>query len=409
MDELRRRGYDLRRTGVRPADDASSAETGYRPLVRERLGKWTPPAWDVALGAAVAVLAEVEGLSGQVDGPRGALLPLGLLMTLPLAFRRRSPLLVLAVVMVSFVSQTAAGVDLQSGSLASVVAGLVAVYTVAAHVPLQLALVGGAFAYAVTAATALRGPGGLAWGLLLIGGAWLAGRALRSRREQVEAAVEHAAALARERESLAREAVAEERVRIARELHDVVTHAVSVIVVQAGAAEQVLAAGADDPREALRSIQTTGRQALRELRRLLGVLRTEDVAPTLGPQPGLGALGELAESVRQAGTPVAVHVEGLAPLPAGLDLAAFRIVQEALTNVLKHAPGREASVGIAYRGDVLELEVANIVAHADGDAAPGHGLIGMRERALLYGGELAVGRDAGRFVVRARLPLDTAT
>ncbi len=357
------------------------------------------------------MLAEVEAFSGQVAGPRAASLPLGLLMTLPLAVRRRSPLLVLAVVMLSFVFQSAAGVNLESGSLASVLAGLLAVYTVAAHVPLQLALVGGAFAYAVTAATVLRGAGGLAWGLILVGGAWMAGAALRSRRDQADAAVERARELERERESLALRAVADERSRIARELHDVVTHSVSVIVVQAAAAEQVLPAGGDEAREALHAIQTTGRQALRELRRLLGVLRTEEISPTRGPQPGLEALEELADHVRQAGTPVAVRVEGTsAPLPAGLDLAAFRIVQEALTNVLKHAPGTQTDVTIGYRADALELEVTNAMSRANGQEHAGHGLIGMRERALLYGGVADAGPDgAGRFVVRARLPLDAAT
>jgi signal transduction histidine kinase len=215
---------------------------------------------------------------------------------------------VLAVVMLSFVFQTGAGVHLEDGSLASVIAGLLAVYTVAAHLPRQPALFGGAFAYAVVAATVLRGPGGLAWGLILLGGAWLAGTAVGSRRARADAALERARELEHEHETVALQAVADERVRIARELHDVVTHSVSVMVVQAGAAEQVLPAGADQPREALEAIQTTGRQALRELRRLLGVLRTETGEPTLGPQPGLTAVEELAEKVRPAGTPVAMHV-----------------------------------------------------------------------------------------------------
>jgi signal transduction histidine kinase len=410
---LRVAGYDLRRTNPLPGDDVPVGWRSYFRPVLERLGRTrvgSAAAQDAAIAVAVAALAEYECLSGQVTGPRAAAVPLALVMTLPLALRRRWPMPVLAVVMLSFVFQVGAHVHLEQGSLASVIAGLLAVYTVAAHSSRQVALFGAVFAYAVIAGTVLRGTGGLGWGLVLVGGAWAAGTAIGARHAQAEAAVERARELERERESLALQAVADERVRIARELHDVVTHSVSVMVVQAGAADQVLPPGGDQAREALAAIQTTGRQALRELRRLLGVLRTEDGEPTLGPQPGLAAVDEIAQKVRQAGTPVAVRVEGSARLPAGVDLAAFRIVQEALTNALKHAPGREIEVRIGYRSDALDIEVANAVARVNGVRQNGHGLIGMRERAQLYGGSVdAAADESGRFVVRAHLPLDAST
>jgi signal transduction histidine kinase len=178
------------------------------------------------------------------------------------------------------------------------------------------------------------------------------------------------------------------------------------MVVQAGAGLQTLPPGADSSRASLEAIQSSGRQALRELRRLLGVLRDAELSPTLGPQPGLEDVKSLVEQARSAGTPVDVSVVGVAPsLPAGLDLAAFRIVQEALTNVLKHAPGRSTNVLIGYRFDGLELEVVN-----EADSAPfnrrGHGIVGMRERAMLYGGTLEAGPASGCFRVNARLPIE---
>ena len=208
--------------------------------------------------------------------------------------------------------------------------------------------------------------------------------------------------------------MAGERARIARELHDVVAHSVSVMVVQAGAAEEVLAAAPDRAREPLRSIQDTGRQALVELRRLLGVLRTDGSEAALAPQPGLDQVAALAAQVREAGVAVDLRVDGERDrVPAGVDLAAYRIVQEALTNVLKHAGASHAAVRVGYRPDLIELEIFD-----DGCATPatgqatngtGHGLIGMRERASLYGGVVeARPRPEGGFAVRARLPVKSA-
>jgi signal transduction histidine kinase len=211
----------------------------------------------------------------------------------------------------------------------------------------------------------------------------------------------------RERDVAAREAVVAERARIARELHDVVAHGVSVMVVQAQAGPRLLA----DPGragDAFRSIETTGKQALVELRRLLGVLRGGDEVVPVAPQPGLASLESLVDQVRRAGMRVALRVEGEPqPLPPGLDLSAYRIVQEALTNTLKHAGRAEAEVVVRYDPGGLELEIVDNGSgpSSNGNGA-GHGLVGMRERVALYGGVLHTGsRNGHGYAVRARLPL----
>jgi signal transduction histidine kinase len=215
----------------------------------------------------------------------------------------------------------------------------------------------------------------------------------------------------RERDLAAREAVVDERARIARELHDVVAHSVSVIVVQAQAGPRLLAEPTQ-VREVFRSIETTGREALDELRRLLGVLRARDEQLPVGPQPGLDALQPLIQQLREAGLGVELRIEGEAVrLPPGIDLSAYRIVQEALTNTLKHAGPAEAEVIVRYHHSTLELEILD-----NGTGTParvngsGHGLIGMRERVALYGGSLEAGaRNGHGFAVRARLPLNAET
>src|SRR5579884_959905 len=207
----------------------------------------------------------------------------------------------------------------------------------------------------------------------------------------------------RERELAAREAVVEERARIARELHDAIAHNVSMMVVQAGAERRVVST--DATREVLKTIEGIGRSALTEMRRLVGMLRTDEADP-LAPQPGLAQLETLVAQVSDAGLPVELHVEGARrALPAGLDLSAYRIVQEALTNALKHAGDARASVVVRYGDDSLELEIVDDGVGADGRAGGGHGLVGMRERVALYGGRFQAGRRAsGGFAVRVLLP-----
>jgi signal transduction histidine kinase len=210
-----------------------------------------------------------------------------------------------------------------------------------------------------------------------------------------------------EAEEVARRAVEDERNRITRELHDVLAHSVSVMTVQASAVRRLLTPEQEREREALMTVEETGRQALAEMRRLLGIMRTETEPPALAPQPGLGTLPELVEQVRQSGLPVELTVEGTpVKLPAGVDLSAYRIVQEALTNTLRHAGPAHAWVAVRYAGEDVEIEVAND-GNSDNPAdGSGHGLVGMRERVALCGGELESGpRPGGGFKISARLPV----
>jgi signal transduction histidine kinase len=223
-----------------------------------------------------------------------------------------------------------------------------------------------------------------------------------------EAAEMRATLAEREREAAARIAVAEERARIARELHDIVAHAMSVMVLQVGAVRHKLPPGLDDGRDALGRVEQAGRTALAEMRRLLGAMRNDGDGVELGPQPGLDALDSLAEDVGRAGLPVRLHVDGEpVPLPRAIDLSAYRIVQEGLTNALKHARASHADVTVRYRPGELEVEVVDDgagVATCDGI---GYGLVGIRERVKIYGGEMSAGSAPdGGFVLRARLPLD---
>jgi signal transduction histidine kinase len=208
-----------------------------------------------------------------------------------------------------------------------------------------------------------------------------------------------------QRDVQARAAVTIERGRIARELHDVVAHNVSMMVVQAGAAERVLDGEQAHVRAALTAIANTGRETVDEMRTLLGVLRTNEDGLALSPQPGLADLEQLVANVREAGLPVEVCIEGT---PPPLDLSAFRIVQEALTNALKHAGPARAEVTIRYQGATVELEVQDNGTGSWNGGGSGHGLIGMRERVAMFGGQLEAGRrDDGGFTVRTRLPLET--
>ena len=237
---------------------------------------------------------------------------------------------------------------------------------------------------------------------------WAAGFALRHRAEKAEAAEIRATRAEREREAAARIAVAEERARIARELHDVVAHAVSVIVLQVGAVRHELPDALAEDRDALRGVEQIGRAALTEMRRLLGAMHDGGEGVEFAPQPGLDRLDALAESVRRAGLRVRLHVEGDAiPLSRAIELSAYRIVQEGLTNSLKHARASRADVTVRYGADGLQLEVRDDgVGLATSDGL-GHGLVGIRERVKIYGGEMTAGAaPQGGFVLSARLPLE---
>jgi signal transduction histidine kinase len=228
-------------------------------------------------------------------------------------------------------------------------------------------------------------------------------------RKSVEAdeAKERAARAEREREERAHVAVADERARIARELHDVVGHSVSVMTVQASAVRRLLRSDQEREREALLIVERTGREALAEMRRMVGVLRRPEEAPALAPQPSLEQLDKLVEQARQAGLPVELRVEGESvQLPAGVDLTAYRLIQEGLTNAIKHARATRAEVFVRYDGDRVELAVSDDGSGSSGGGGGGHGLVGMRERVSVYGGELEAGPGpSGGFRLRATLPI----
>lgn len=237
--------------------------------------------------------------------------------------------------------------------------------------------------------------------------AWVAGFALRERSEQAEAAEVRASQAERERDAAARIAVAEERARIARELHDVVAHAVSVMVLQVGAVRHKLPDALAEDREALTGVERAGRTALAEMRSLLAAMRSDGDELELLPQPGMDGLETLVKQVGRAGLPVELHVDGEpVPLPRGIDLSAYRIVQEGLTNALKHAQATTADVTVRYEPHELVLEIRDDgIGTATSDGL-GHGLVGIRERVKIYGGQMSAGKaNGGGFVLSTRLPL----
>jgi signal transduction histidine kinase len=272
-----------------------------------------------------------------------------------------------------------------------------------------LAGLGIAFAAVGFVATELpnQGVGGYIWPMVLFTGVWGAAYFLTMRTQQIVEAGERAEAAERARLEEARAAVAEERARIARELHDVVGHSVSVMTVQASAARRLLLPEQEREREALLVVEQTGREALAEMRRLVGVLRRPEEAPALAPQPSLEHVDKLVANAREAGLPVDLRVEGTpVQLPAGLDLTAYRLVQEGLTNAVKHARADQAEVLVRYGDGQVEITVSDDGrGGGDGDGG-GHGLVGMRERVSVYGGELEAGPLAdGGYALRARLPV----
>ena len=318
----------------------------------------------------------------------GSSLLLTLLATVPLGWRRRQPLLTLALVLAASV-----WIDVSFNSWIPIALWF-AIGNVAARLPRRISLPAtaaslGAFFAAFLTTGDWKRIGGLTISIVAV---WMIGDVIRTRRAYNEA----------EREKSARQAKTDEQTRIARELHDVLAHNVSVMVVQAAAARDVFGTQPDRAREALRAIEETGRAALTELRQLLAGVRAE-----FDPQPGLTGLSTLVEGLRAAGLAVDVRVEGdLTDLPAGLDLSAYRIVQEALTNTLKHAHASIAEVRITRSIAGVDLEVLDDGVGATPPNGGGHGLIGMRERVAVCGGEMSAGRRAqGGFEVVARLPI----
>lgn len=369
----------------------------------------------VVLLAAAAVV-ELVVRQGASDAPSTTLwflIPAVAIIALPTVARRRYPLIAmtgfwLLAVALSFVDgQLFASVE-SLFLLAVVVSFMLGNLPdpVQARIGLAVALGGSALVvYNIpehSAAEVIFVP-------LVFASSWLGGYALRERAERAEAAEVRAAQAERERESAARLAVAEERARIARELHDVVAHSVSVMVLQIGAIRHKLSAETlDEDKDALTHVEQAGRTALAEMRRLLGAMRRDGDSLELGPQPGLDRLESLLEDVRRTGLLVELHVEGKPfPLPRAIDLSAYRIVQEGLTNTLKHAAASHAEVTVTYHTDEVELKVLDDGGGAATTNGRGHGLVGIRERVKIFGGEMSTGAaPAGGFMLKARLPID---
>ncbi len=327
--------------------------------------------------------------------------PLALIEVVPLLVRRRFPLAVLSVVGAATLAEVA--VYASTFPLAAAVA----VYTAAAHLKRRDSLSASAVAGISISLLALARDGyrPVIPTILLFAVAWVVGDNLGTRRAYLKELELRAERLEREQEVEAARAVAEEQARIARELHDVIAHNVSVIVVHAAAGRDAFDERPQRAREALETIELTGRSALAELRRLLGAIRDGD--PDYEPQPGLAHLQSLVDRVRASGLEVLLHIEGTpAPLPAALELSAYRVVQEALTNTLKHAAASRVDVFLRYHMQELGVKVRDD-GHATGNGAgTGSGLIGMRERVAAFGGSFSAGPGTGGgYLVEARFPL----
>lgn len=382
-------------------------------MVRERIGASGVGPGDTVLALGLLAFAFAE-LTGLPQLPRTIVVPAAIAMTVPLLWRRRSPLFVVVIVVGAFAVQTLLGIP-DNAQLASLAAILVACFSLGAHAPRTRAVVGVLFALASTGLTVALEPVPAAadFGFvgLVVGGAWAVGRLVRARTHESHAHQRRADELAAASEERARLAAEGERRRIARELHDIVAHSLSLMVVQAGGAEQIVRTDPDRAAAALGTIQATGRQALIEMKRLLGLLREPEGEQELRPQPHLDHLAVLVEQVRAAGVPVELRVEGpRRPLGEGVESSVFRVAQEALTNVMKHASGAQVDIRLHYGDDELRLEITNDgpdMPHMDG---AGRGLVGMRERTELLDGELEAGpRTEGGFRVHARFPLQTPT
>jgi signal transduction histidine kinase len=367
-------------------------------------------AFDLAL-ALVATATELGQVIGAEGTPSEPALVLAVVAGGALVLRRRAPVAVLATTLAAGVAIVALGDD-PSG-----VSALIALYTIAAFCELRVSLAAlaltAAIASTLSAATADT-PGrqtsatfGAVIAAAITIGSWGLGAYAQTRRRYLRELQERAASAEREREQLARIAVHEERASIARELHDIVAHSVSVMLVGVRGARDVLRTSPDAADDTLARVERSGEQSLAELRRILALLREPEQTAESRPQPSLAELNDLVASYRAAGLPVRLEVVGEPrPLPSGVELSVYRIVQEALTNTLKHSDPANVAVTLAFRDARLELEVVDDGKPVLGAVPTGQGLIGMRERVALLGGELETGQRAGGgFRVAARLPV----
>ena len=414
-------------TTTAPARRVAERAQPSRPPLRDRLQRFfgRPIVQDSLIAGALTAIAlvglvtrlHVDLPEGGGDATRHTVDALGivllLLQTATLVWRRKAPVLVLAVVTSSLFVYTMLGYFRSFASFGF----LVALYTVAAHRERRVSIPAGIACGVVVLLILALGheeiePDTVIVECLIVGAAWFIGDGYRIRRGQYVQLEERARRLELAGEELARHAVVEERRVIARELHDVVAHNVSVIVAEAGAAQRISDAHPAEALSTLGPIERTGREALVEMRRLMGFLRTESESPSRAPQPGLNDLEALIEHASRVGLPTELTIEGSPrALSPGLDLSAYRIVQEALTNALKHAGAAHVHVVVRYESDRLLLLIdddgVGPSRPRDDPTRPKYGHLGMRERVALFGGRLQVGgRPGGGFRVVASLPID---
>lgn len=391
----------------------ASPKTGYRPCMQRVRELWQADRGRVVhylVAVFLAVFLVIETATN--DLAPGSIKLLAVVGAIAVLFTRDAPFVAPLVVGVVITAMLAIDADAMYDSNAPFLLVLLLPWCLGTYNPLGRAVVG------LIAFEALGLYANLQfddyWAIFWIGSfvavSWTIGVVLSRRGAQARELAERAKRLEHEHIEAAERAVAEERQRIARELHDVIAHSVSVMTVQAGAVRRLLHPEQEKERQALETVEATGRQALTEMRRLVGLLREQGAMPEFSPQPGMGTIESLLDGVRAAGLPVELEVDG-APqeLPPGVDLAAYRVVQEALTNALKYGGTAHAWVAVHWRDGELELEISNDGSSGGDGSGGGHGLAGMRERVSLYGGAIESGpRDGGGYVVRARLPLEEA-
>jgi signal transduction histidine kinase len=366
---------------------------------------------DVVIALALTISSQVEIWSpdlapalGEVTGSRPLLAVTTALMTVPLAVRRVFPLAACVLVVTAQVVQQQSTTPTEG--LSTLLALLVASYSVGAHAGRRNGLLG-AGAIAVGSFFIGSDSSDHLFVLVVLGAACGMGLVVGHRNLVVDRLAADKRDLEERHELAAARGAAEERVRIARDLHDVVAHRVSMIVVQAQAADAALDKSPEEARESMRAVERTGRQALEELRSLLGVLH-QNSPDARAPQPDLDEIEQLVHEARSAGVPVTMATEGdVVPVAPSVGMAAYRVVQESLTNVLKHAPGQRARVVLRFHPGLLEVTVTNEGFSESEASGPGHGLAGMRERVRFAGGDLSSGPlPSGEFEVRATLPLE---
>jgi signal transduction histidine kinase len=386
------------------------SQTGAERL-RSLRARWADPL--LALVVAAAFQIEIW-LVGDPELHRPAVVVLALAMSLPLAIRRRAPLLAVTLIAAAYIALLQVALVAANEYTTIVAVILIAAYAAGHHPDRIRAVAGGLIILVATCYEVLlddpRAVAEYVFIGLIITAVWMAGFGMEQRERRAARLVGETISLRQERDSAAEGAAADERARIARELHDIISHNVSVMVLQAGAAGEVIDSDPDLAKGSLDAIQQTGRQALVELRRLLGVLGDEPSGGSRSPQPSLEQLPTLVETLRGTGLAVDVRVLGTArALPPGVDVTAYRIIQEALTNAARHAGPAEVTVSITYGDEAVEIEVLDTGQGPTVPVRTGRGLAGMKERVALHAGRIEAGPDpAGGFKVRVWLPLGGA-